>query len=205
MSFGRNNSPDGQVSCLIHSFDFAAVKSVMGLDKQDVMAMVNNYDDYMDENQASGLLDFSFLLAEAICGVVSEIKYDGSHQQIVSTDYFAMLYDMLSNEEDQFENLDDIVCTVSRHCLKIHSALVVGFTAQLEYDERSYLASILSHGMSNPSDDPDFKVAELTDETIILTCTIPRELDEDEDSIQRLHSNIVARINSALSRDSRRG
>jgi len=205
MSFGRNNSDDCQIVSLVYSFDFAAVESVTGFDKQEVMAVINEYDKKMDSLGLADLIDITFVLAEAIVNTVTNIS-DHGKRDYVTADYYAILSDMVSDDEDRFENLDDTLMAGWKLCYRLHNFLVIGFTAHLDYEERSYLASIIS---SNYLYEETIRtIGPLTvtdDDVIIFAAAIPRELDEDEDAIQQLHTNILARINRNLSRSTQRG
>lgn len=204
MSFGRNNSDDCQIVSLVYSFDFAAVESVTGFDKQEVMAVINEYDKKMDSLGLADLIDITFVLAEAIVNTVTNIS-DHGKRDYVTADYYAILSDMVSDDEDRFENLDDTLMSGWKLCYRLHNFLVIGFTAHLDYEERSYLASIIS---SNYLYEETIRsIGSLTvtdDDVIIFAAAIPRELDEDEDAIQQLHTNILARINRNLSRSTQR-
>lgn len=204
MSFGRNNSDDCQIVSLVYSFDFAAVESVTGFDKQEVMAVINEYDKKMDSLGLADLIDITFVLAEAIVNTVTNIS-DHGKRDYVTADYYAILSDMVSDDEDRFENLDDTLMAGWKLCYRLHNFLVIGFTAHLDYEERSYLASIIS---SNYLYEETIRsIGSLTvtdDDVIIFAAAIPRELDEDEDAIQQLHTNILARINRNLSRSTQR-
>lgn len=205
MSFGRNNSDDCQITSLAYFFDFAAVESVTGFDKQEVMALINGYDKKMDELGLSGYIDITFVMAEAIVNTVVDIRPD-EKREFVSADYYAMLCDMLTDEEDRFENLDDTLMAGFKLCYRVHNFLVIGFTSQLEYDERAYLASVLYNIDVHAYIDTSKASISVTDDAIIFLAAIPRELDEDEDedALQQLHANLVARINRNLSRSSQR-
>lgn len=203
MSFGRNNSDDCQITSLAYFFDFAAVESVTGFDKQEVMAVINDYDRKMDEYGLSGYIDITFVMAEAIVNTVVVIR-EGDKRDYVSTDYYAMLSDMIGEDADRYENLDDTLMAGFKLCYRLHNFLVIGFTSQLEYDERSYLASVLYNIDVHAYIDSDKPSITVTDDAIVFLAAIPRELDEDEDSLQQLHSNLVARINRSLSGSSQR-
>lgn len=202
MSFGRNNSDDCQITSLAYFFDFAAVESVTGFDKQEVMAVINDYDKRMDELGLSGYIDITFVMAEAIVNTVVEIRPDNG-RELVSADYYAMLCDMLVDEEG-FDNLDEVIMQGFKLCHRLHNFLVIGFTSQLGYDERAYLASVLFNIDVHAYVDMSPSTITVTDDAIIFLAAIPRELDEDEDSLQQLHSNLVARINRNLSRSTQR-
>lgn len=203
MSYGRNNSDDCQITSLAYFFDFAAVESVTGFDKQEVMAVINDYDRKMDEYGLSGYIDITFVMAEAIVNTVVVIR-EGDKRDYVSTDYYAMLSDMIGEDADRYENLDDTLMAGFKLCYRLHNFLVIGFTSQLEYDERSYLASVLNSNDVHAYVDSDKPSITVTDDAIVFLAAIPRELDEDEDSLQQLHSNLVARINRSLSGSSQR-
>lgn len=203
MSFGRNNSDDCQITSLAYFFDFAAVESVTGFDKQEVMAVINDYDRKMDEYGLSGYIDITFIMAEAIVNTVANIR-EGDKRDYVSADYYAMLSDMIGEDADRYENLDDTLMAGFKLCYRLHNFLVIGFTSQLEYDERSYLASVLNSNDVHAYVDSDKPSITVTDDAIVFLAAIPRELDEDEDSLQQLHSNLVARINRSLSGSSQR-
>lgn len=203
MSFGRNNSDDCQITSLAYFFDFAAVESVTGFDKQEVMAVINDYDRKMDEYGLSGYIDITFVMAEAIVNTVVDIR-EGDKRDYVSADYYAMLSDMIGEDADRYENLDDTLMAGFKLCYRLHNFLVIGFTSQLEYDERSYLASVLYNIDVHAYIDSDKPSITVTDDAIVFLAAIPRELDEDEDSLQQLHSNLVARINRSLSGSSQR-
>lgn len=203
MSYGRNNSDNCQLTYFIYDFDYSAVESLTGFDKQEVMVMINDYDDRMDEIGVLGYLEIGYVLAEAIVGVVSEIKPDGNRHELVATDYFALFSDLI-DEGDIVGAVDDALCQASTLCYRIHNFLVAGLTTLLDYEERSYLAAVLVHECAIPAG-MNPKILELTDDSIIITCGVPHELDEDEDSIQRLHASIAARINRGLSNRTRRG
>lgn len=203
MSFGRNNSDDCQITSLAYFFDFAAVESVTGFDKQEVMAVINDYDRKMDEYGLSGYIDITFVMAEAIVNTVANIR-EGDKRDYVSADYYAMLSDMIGEDADRYENLDDTLMAGFKLCYRLHNFLVIGFTSQLEYDERSYLASVLYNIDVHAYVDSDKPSITVTDDAIVFLAAIPRELDEDEDSLQQLHSNLVARINRSLSGSSQR-
>lgn len=203
MSFGRNNSDDCQITSLAYFFDFAAVESVTGFDKQEVMAVINDYDRKMDECGLSGYIDITFVMAEAIVNTVVDIR-EGDKRDYVSADYYAMLSDMIGEDADRYENLDDTLMAGFKLCYRLHNFLVIGFTSQLEYDERSYLASVLYNIDVHAYIDSDKPSITVTDDAIVFLAAIPRELDEDEDSLQQLHSNLVARINRSLSGSSQR-
>ena len=203
MSFGRNNSDDCQITSLAYFFDFAAVESVTGFDKQEVMAVINDYDRKMDEYGLSGYIDITFVMAEAIVNTVVVIR-EGDKRDYVSTDYYAILSDMIGEDADRYENLDDTLMAGFKLCYRLHNFLVIGFTSQLEYDERSYLASVLNSNDVHAYVDSDKPSITVTDDAIVFLAAIPRELDEDEDSLQQLHSNLVARINRSLSGSSQR-
>lgn len=203
MSFGRNNSDDCQITSLAYFFDFAAVESVTGFDKQEVMAVINDYDRKMDEYGLSGYIDITFVMAEAIVNTVVVIR-EGDKRDYVSADYYAMLSDMIGEDADRYENLDDTLMAGFKLCYRLHNFLVIGFTSQLEYDERSYLASVLNSNDVHAYVDSDKPSITVTDDAIVFLAAIPRELDEDEDSLQQLHSNLVARINRNLSGSSQR-
>lgn len=203
MSFGRNNSDDCQITSLAYFFDFAAVESVTGFDKQEVMAVINDYDRKMDECGLSGYIDITFVMAEAIVNTVVDIR-EGDKRDYVSADYYAMLSDMIGEDADRYENLDDTLMAGFKLCYRLHNFLVIGFTSQLEYDERSYLASLLYNIDVHAYIDSDKPSITVTDDAIVFLAAIPRELDEDEDSLQQLHSNLVARINRSLSGSSQR-
>lgn len=203
MSFGRNNSDDCQITSLAYFFDFAAVESVTGFDKQEVMAVINDYDRKMDEYGLSGYIDITFVMTEAIVNTVVDIR-EGDKRDYVSADYYAMLSDMISEDADRYENLDDTLMVGFKLCYRLHNFLVIGFTSQLEYDERSYLTSVLYNNDVHAYVDSDKPSITVTDDAIVFLAAIPRELDEDEDSLQRLHSNFVARINRNLSSSSQR-
>lgn len=204
MSFGRNNSDDCQITSLAYFFDFAAVESVTGFDKQEVMAAINSYEKKMDEIGLLGYIDISFVMAEAIVNTVTEIRED-SKRDFVHIDYYATIGDMIGEDEEHFENLDDTLMAGYRLCHKVHNFLVIGFTAHLGYVDRSYLASVLfntdihSYALNN---EPTITV---TDDAIVFLAAIPRELDEDEDAIQQLHTNLLARIDRNLPSSTRRG
>ena len=203
MSFGRNNSDDCQITSLAYFFDFAAVESVTGFDKQEVMVAINDYDRKMDELGLSGYIDITFVMAEAIVNTVVVIR-EGDKRDYVSADYYAMLSDMIGEDADRYENLDDTLMAGFKLCYRLHNFLVIGFTSQLEYDERSYLASVLNSNDVHAYVDSDKPSITVTDDAIVFLAAIPRELDEDEDSLQQLHSNLVARINRNLSGSSQR-
>lgn len=198
---------DDRTTCLIYEFDYQAVESASGLERHDVMALVNEFDNKMNELHLGGALDISFILAEAVTGVVSEIKLDGT-QQLVSTDYYTLFYDILSNDEELYESIDDISMSGANMCFKLHNLLVIGFTALMDHEERLHLASVLGYRSELLDINEKFQCVELTEDSIIITCPIPEELDEyyeDDDAIQKLHSHLIARINRALSRSTRRG
>ena len=203
MSFGRNNSDDCQITSLAYFFDFAAVESVTGFDKQEVMAVINDYDRKMDEYGLSGYIDITFVMAEAIVNTVVVIR-EGDKRDYVSTDYYAVLSDMIGEDADRYENLDDTLMAGFKLCYRLHNFLVIGFTSQLEYDERSYLASVLNSNDVHAYVDSDKPSITVTDDAIVFLAAIPRELDEDEDSLQQLHSDIIARVNRNLSRSTQR-
>ncbi len=202
MSFGRNNSDDCQLTSLAYFFDFAAVESVTGFDKQEVMAFINGYETKMDNLGMLGYVDITYILAEAVTNTI--ISGDMSEPRIsMATDYYSLIYDILSNEEN-IDNLDDIVCQASQLCYHIHNFFVVGFTAHLNYEEREYLSSVLYSNNIHDYIDIDDTCITLTDDVIIFIAAIPRELDEDEDYIQQIHSDIIARVNRNLSRSTQR-
>ena len=202
MSFGRNNSEDCQITSLAYFFDFPAVESVTGFDKQEVMAFINGYETKMDNLGILGYVDITYILSEAVTNTV--ISGDVLAERIgVATDYYSLIYDILSNEED-IDNLDDLVSQASQLCYNIHNFFVIGFTVHLSYEEREYLSSVLYSTNVHDYIDIDNTCITLTDDAIIFIAAIPRELDEDEDYIQQLHANLVARINRNLSRSSQR-
>ena len=203
MGYGRNNSDVCQITSLAYFFDFAAVESVTGFDKQEVMVLINGYDKKRYELGLSGYIDITFVMAEAIVNTVVDIRPD-EKRDFVSADYYAMLCDMLTDEEDRFENLDDTLMAGFKLCYRLHNFLVIGFTSQLEYDERAYLASVLYNIDVHDYVGADQSSITVTDDAIIFLAAIPKELDEDEDALQQLHANLVARINRNLSRSSQR-
>lgn len=204
MSFGRNNSDDCQITSLAYFFDFTAVESVTGFDKQEVMALINNYDKKMDEYGLSGYIDITFVMAEAIINTVTDIR-KGDKRDFVTADYYAMLSDMVGEDADRFENLDDTLMAGFKLCYRLHNFLVIGFTSQLEYTERSYLASVLYNIDVHTYVASEIPSITVTDDSIIFLAAIPRVLDEDEDILQQLHANLLARINRNLSRSTQRG
>ena len=123
-------------------------------------------------------MDIGYILTEAIVNVVPTTYYKPARQQIVSTDYFQLLSDILSDEEELAHNLDDILTQAADLCFRVHNFFVIGFSAQLEQDERNYLSSVVY-----PQDDYEMhtKAVELTEDAIILGCGIPKVFDEDED------------------------
>lgn len=202
MSFGRNNSDDCQLTSLAYFFDFAAVESVTGFDKQEVMAFINGYETKMDNLGMLGYVDITYILAEAVTNTI--ISGDMSEPRIsMATDYYSLIYDILSNEEN-IDNLDDIVCQASQLCYHIHNFFVVGFTAHLNYEEREYLSSVLYSNNIHDYIDIDGSCITVSDDVIIFIAAIPRELDEDEDYVQQIHSNLLARVNRNLSRSTQR-
>ena len=202
MSFGRNNSDDCQLTSLAYFFDFAAVESVTGFDKQEVMAYINGYETKMDNLGMLGYVDITYIMAEAVTNTI--ISGDMSEPRIsMATDYYSLIYDILSNEEN-IDNLDDLVCQASQLCYHIHNFFVVGFTAHLNYEELEYLSSVLYSNNIHDYIDIDGSCITVSDDVIIFIAAIPRELDEDEDALQQLHANLVARINRNLSRSSQR-
>lgn len=203
MSFGRNNSEDCQITSLAYFFDFSAVESVTGFDKQEVMVAINDYDRKMDELGLSGYIDITFVMTEAIVNTVVDIRAD-NNREFVSTDYYTMLCNMLTGEEDRFENLDDTLMAGFKLCYRLHNFFVIGFTAHLSYEEREYLSSVLYSTNVHDYIDVDDTCITLTDDVIIFMAVIPRELDEDEDYIQQIHSDIIARVNRNLSRSTQR-
>lgn len=202
MSFGRNNSDDCQLTSLAYFFDFAAVESVTGFDKQEVMAFINGYETKMDNLGMLGYVDITYILAEAVTNTI--ISGDMSEPRIsMATDYYSLIYDILSNEEN-IDNLDDLVCQASQLCYHIHNFFVVGFTAHLNYEEREYLSSVLYSNNIHDYIDIDSSCITVSDDVIIFIAAIPRELDEDEDYVQQIHSNLLARVNRNLSRSTQR-
>ena len=202
MSFGRNNSDDCQLTSLAYFFDFAAVESVTGFDKQEVMAYINGYETKMDNLGMLGYVDITYILAEAVTNTI--ISGDMSEPRIsMATDYYSLIYDILSNEEN-IDNLDDLVCQASQLCYHIHNFFVVGFTAHLNYEEREYLSSVLYSNNIHDYIDIDGSCITVSDDVIIFIAAIPRELDEDEDYVQQIHSNLLARVNRNLSRSTQR-
>ena len=202
MSFGRNNSDDCQLTALAYFFDFAAVESVTGFDKQEVMAFINGYETKMDDLGILGYVDITYIMAEAVTNTI--ITGDMSSPRIsMATDYYSLFYDILSNEEN-IDSLDDLVRQASQLCYHIHNFFVIGFTTHLNYEEREYLSSILYINNIHDYVDIDDSCITVSDDVIIFIAAIPRELDEDEDALQQLHANLVARINRNLSRSSQR-
>lgn len=202
MSFGRNNSDDCQLTSLAYFFDFAAVESVTGFDKQEVMAFINGYETKMDNLGMLGYVDITYIMAEAVTNTI--ISGDMSEPRIsMATDYYSLIYDILSNEEN-IDNLDDLVCQASQLCYHIHNFFVVGFTAHLNYEEREYLSSVLYSNNIHDYIDIDGSCITVSDDVIIFIAAIPRELDEDEDYVQQIHSNLLARVNRNLSRSTQR-
>ena len=202
MSYGRNNSDDCQLTALAYFFDFAAVESVTGFDKQEVMASINGYETKMDDLGILGYVDITYIMAEAVTNTI--ITGDMSVPRIsMATDYYSLFYDILSNEEN-IDSLDDLVCQASQLCYHIHNFFVIGFTTHLNYEEREYLSSILYSNNIHDYVDIDDSCITVSDDVIIFIAAIPRELDEDEDALQQLHANLVARINRNLSRSSQR-
>lgn len=202
MSFGRNNSDDCQLTSLAYFFDFAAVESVTGFDKQEVMAFINGYETKMDDLGILGYIDITYIMVEAVVNTI--ISGDISELRIsMAADYYSLIYDILSNEEN-IDNLDDLVCQAGQLCYHIHNFFVVGFAAHLNYDEREYLSSILHSNNIHDYIDIDSSCITVSDDAIIFMVAIPRELDEDEDYIQQIHSNLLARVNRNLSRSTQR-
>ena len=202
MSFGRNNSEDCQITSLAYFFDFSAVESVTGFDKQEVMAFINGYETKMDNLGILGYVDITYILSEAVTNTV--ISGGVLAERIgVATDYYSLIYDILSNEED-IDNLDDLVSQASQLCYIIHNFFVIGFTAHLSYEEREYLSSVLYSTNIHDYIDVGDTFITLTDDVIIFIAAIPIELDEDEDYIQQIHSDIIARVNRNLSRSTQR-
>ena len=202
MSFGRNNSEDCQITSLAYFFDFAAVESVTGFDKREVMAFINGYETKMDNLGILGYVDITHILSEAVTNTV--ISGDVLAERIgIATDYYSLFYDILSNEEN-IDNLDDLVSQASQFCYNIHTLFVIRFTAHLSYEEREYLSSVLYSTNVHDYIDIDNTCITLTDDVIIFIAAIPRELDEDEDYIQQIHSDIIARVNRNLSRSTQR-
>ncbi len=189
---------ESQAAYIAYNFDYHAVESVTGFDRHEVMASINDYDDKLDKLGILGCLDIGYILTEAIVNVVPTTYYKSA---IVSTDYFQLLSDILSDEEELAHNLDDILTQATDLCFRVHNFFVIGFSAQLEQDERNYLSSVVY-----PQDDYEMhtKAVERTEDAIILGCGIPKVFDEDEDALQQLHANLVARINRNLSRSSQR-
>lgn len=192
---------ESQAAYIAYNFDYHAVESVTGFDRHEVMASINDYDDKLDKLGILGYLDIGYILTEAIVNVVPTTYYKPARQQIVSTDYCQLLSDILSDEEELAHNLDDILTQAADLCFRVHNFFVIGFSAQLEQDERNYLSSVVY-----PQDDYEMytKAVELTEDAIILGCGIPKVFDEDEDAQQRIHANFVTRINRNLSRSSQR-
>lgn len=203
MSFGRNNSDDCQITSLAYFFDFAAVESVTGFDKQEVMALINGYEKKMDEIGILGYIDISFVMAESLVNTVTEVR-ENSNRDYVYVDYYAIISDMIGEDQEHFENLDETLMAGYRLCHRLHNFLVIGFTSQLGYDERSYLASVLFTTEIHAYSLTNEPTVTVTDDAIVFMATIPRELDEDEDVLQQLHVNLIARINRNLSRSSQR-
>ena len=203
MSFGRNNSDDCQITSLAYFFDFSAVESVTGFDKQEVMALINGYEKKMDEIGLLGYIDVSFILAEALVNTVVEVK-ENHKKDYVYVDYFSIISDMIGDDQEHFENLDDTLMAGYRLCHRLHNFLVIGFTSQLEYEERAYLTSVLFNTEIHTYTLANEPTVAVTEDAIVFLATIPRELDEDEDALQQLHANLVARINRNLSRSSQR-
>lgn len=202
MSFGRNNSEDCHITSLAYFFDFSAVESVTGFDKREVMAFINGYETKMDNLGILGYVDITYILSEAVTNTV--ISGDVLAERIgVATDYYSLIYDILSNEED-IDNLDDLVSQASQFCYNIHNFFVIGFTAHLSYEEREYLSSVLYSTNIHDYIDVGDTFITLTDDVIIFIAAIPIELDEDEDYIQQIHSDIIARVNRNLSRSTQR-
>ena len=202
MSYGRNNSDDCQLTALAYFFDFAAVESVTGFDKQEVMAFINGYETKMDDLGILGYVDITYIMAEAVTNTI--ITGDMSAPRIsMATDYYSLFYDILSNEEN-IDSLDDLVRQASQLCYHIHNFFVIGFTTHLNYEEREYLSSILYSNNIHDYVDIDDSCITVSDDVIIFIAAIPRELDEDEDALQQLHANLIARINRNLSRSSQR-
>ena len=202
MSFGRNNSDDCQLTALAYFFDFAAVESVTGFDKQEVMAFINGYETKMDDLGILGYVDITYIMAEAVTNTI--ITGDMSAPRIsMATDYYSLFYDILSNEEN-IDSLDDLVCQASQLCYRVHNFFVIGFTTHLNYEEREYLSSILYSNNIHDYVDIDDSCITVSDDVIIFIAAIPRELDEIEDYIQQIHSNLLARVNRNLSRSTQR-
>lgn len=186
---------------LAYDFDYQAVESVTGFDRLEVMASINDFDNKMSELGIMGYLELGYILTEAIVNVISTIHYDGRYQQLATTDYFTLLSDILSNEEEFSEGLDDVLTQAADLCFRVHNFFVIGFSAHLDYNERCYLATVVY-----PEDKYEMfaSAAELTEDAILLGCGIPKEYDENEDILQQIHADLVARINRRLSSVSRR-
>lgn len=166
------------------------------------MAFINGYETKMDNLGMLGYVDITYILAEAVTNTI--ISGDMSEPRIsMATDYYSLIYDILSNEEN-IDNLDDIVCQASQLCYHIHNFFVVGFTAHLNYEEREYLSSVLYSNNIHDYIDIDGSCITVSDDVIIFIAAIPRELDEDEDYVQQIHSNLLARVNRNLSRSTQR-
>lgn len=202
MSFGRNNSDDCQIISLAYFFDFAAVESVTGFDKQEVMAFINGFETKMDDLGILGYVDITYILADAVTSTI--ISGDVSSQQInMASDYYTLFYDILSNEEN-IDSLDDLVCQASQLCYYIHNLFVIGFTAHLNYEELDYLSTVLYSNDIHDYIGIDDPCITVSDDAIIFIAAIPRELDEDKDYVQQIHSNLLARVNRNLSRSTQR-
>ena len=91
---------ESQAAYIAYNFDYHAVESVTGFDRHEVMASINDYDDKLDKLGILGYLDIGYILTEAIVNVVPTTYYKPARQQIVSTDYFQLLSDILNDEEE---------------------------------------------------------------------------------------------------------
>lgn len=202
MEYCEYDEKDLQLVILAYSFDFHSVESHMGFDRAYVMQMFEDFDNIADDLNLMGFYDISDVLIDAFSGYMGCVNHrmeDYARNRIVTTDYFATLWDMTGDEPNV---TGDDVSEFANYLLRLYNIITIGLLFNLDEGQVHFLRSHVARHHDIAHDDPGLidGMIEFIGDNITFNCYVPLyvpspEEDSDYDEAGAgVHSNLINRV-----------
>lgn len=186
-----------EFALVYYDFDMRQVERILGYSRGEIERLVNRTDSIAEDFGMDNLYGLGFIVGDALMD--SDISVDDGSLQNVR-DYYGALCDIVDNNLDDSGSHQDIdIQGYAEHCLTVHNILFLGFTSNLDIEDKSYLEENLVLDRYWYLDD-EVPVVDLRDDTIGIL--LHRDKVPPYDDIlpvhrvyQRLYDRAVHKLN----------
>lgn len=198
-------------------FDFDVVKRLMGMEREQVIDAITCFDGYVEVNNLHGYIDVSDILTDAF-NITLDSNFIYQDEVMLNRinwwrDYFALLWDTVSSNEDLDDNDDvtyaDAITDVGDAAHKLLNILVLGLAIHFDETEKEYLANHVAWKQDieqYSSYDPyQNSYLHMCGDLIIFPCLVGEDCEsEDQRQIHSVYRSVCDRKLPSTSQRDRR-